>query len=100
MGKVRIEISPSFAGVLNLHGSDWINIEKESRQWATIGDLLSDLAFGNNDFRKVVFDPITGKLSDEVMVALNGNLLQLSDVTEVKLKDGDNVVLLPMITQG
>ena len=100
MGKVRLEISPSFAGVLNVQGSNWINIEKEAEDWATIGDLLSDLAFSNTDFRKYVFNPFTGKLSDEVMVALNSNLLQLSDVTAVKLKNGDKVVLLPMITQG
>ena len=100
MGKVRLEISPSFASMLNVSDNKWIVLEKETEKWATIGDLLSDLAPDNTNFRKVVFDPQIGKLSDEVMVVLNDNLLQLSDITEVKLKDGDKVYLLPMIAQG
>jgi hypothetical protein len=100
MGKVRLEISPSFASMLNAADYKWIVLEKELEKWVTIGDLLSDLAFDNADFRKIVFDPQIGKMSDEIMVVLNGNLLQLSDITEIRLKDGDTVFLLPMITQG
>ena len=74
MGKVRLEISPSLAGVLNAEGSDWVILEKETGEWATIGDLLADLAFGHTDFRKAVFDPDTGKVGDQVMVVLNGSL--------------------------
>ncbi len=100
MGKVRLEISPSLAGVLNAEGSDWIIFEKEIGEWATISDLWADLALGHTDFRKVVFDPCTGKVGDQVIVVLNGSLLQLSDVTEVKLKDGDTVILLPVFSGG
>jgi hypothetical protein len=100
MGKVRLEISPSFASMLNVADYKWIVLEKETEKWATIGDLLSDIALDNTNFRKIVFDPHIGKVSDEVMVVLNDNLLQLSDITEIKLKDGDTVFLLPMIAQG
>lgn len=108
MGKVRLEISPSLADVLNAEGSDWVIaegsdwviLEKETGEWATIGDLLADLAFRHIDFRRTVFNPDTGEVSSQIMVALNGSLLQLSDVTTVKLKDGDTVVLVPVLYGG
>jgi molybdopterin converting factor small subunit len=86
--------------VLHAVGSDWVVLEKESEQWVTIGDLLTDLASDNKDFRKLIFDPSLGKVNEEVMVVLNSKLLQLSDVTGVKLKDGDTVVLVPVYGGG
>ena len=100
MGKVRLEISPSLAGVLNAKGSDWVILEKEIEEGTTIGDIWEDLAFNHIEFREAVFDPGTGKVSDQVMVVLNDSLLQFSNVTEVKLKDGDTVILLPVYSGG
>jgi len=100
MINIRLEISPYFADVLHVKGSEWINIEKDLKQWASIGDILVDLANNNVDFRKLVFNPLSRELTDEVMIALNGSLLQLSNLLEVKLKDGDHVMILPMVKEG
>ncbi len=100
MGKVQVKITPSLASVLNTQSSDWIILEKEIGECAAIGDLLADLVFSYTDFRKVLFDPDTGKVSDQVMVVLNDRLLQFPDMTEAKLKDGDSIVLLPVYSGG
>ena len=100
MGKVRLKLTPSLTSIVNAPDSDWFILEKEMGEEATIGDLLIDLALSYTDFGKVVFDPDTGKVSDQVMVVLNDNLLQLTDLTEVKLSDGDCITLLPMYTGG
>ena len=100
MGKVQLKILPWVANMLNTPGSSWLILEKEIGAGATIGDLLADLASSYTDFRKVVFNPDTGKVNDQVMVILNGGLLQFPDVTEAKLADGDSIVLLPVYSGG
>ncbi len=100
MGKVRLKFPALFASMLDAQGSDLVILEKEIGEEATIGDLLADLAFSYTDFRKVVFNPDTGKVSDQVNVVLNNSLLQFPEVTEAKLNDGDSIIILPVYAGG
>ncbi len=100
MGKVRLRIPSSIADTLNEQRSDWFILEKKIGEEATIGDLLAELAVSYTDFRKVVFNPATGKVSDQVNVVLNNKLLQFPEVTEAKLNDGDSIIILPVYSGG
>ncbi len=100
MGKVRLKFPASFASMLNAQGSDLVVLEKEIGEETTIGGLLTDLAFSYTDFRKVVFNPDTGKVSDQINVVLNNSLLQFPEVTEAKLNDGDSIIILPVYAGG
>lgn len=100
MGKVQLKIPPFLASMLNTQGSDWLIIEKEIKEGTKISELLVDLALGYTDFRKVVFNPDIGKVSEQVNVILNNNLLQDADVTEATLNDGDTITLLPVYSGG
>ena len=86
--------------MLNAQGSDLVVIEKKIGEESTIGDLLADLASSYTDFGKVVFNPDTGKVSDQVNVVLNNSLLQSPEVTEAKLSDGDSIIILPVYAGG
>ncbi len=100
MGKVRLEIPPFMASMMNGQCSDWLTIDKEIEEGAKIGDLLVDLAFSYTNFRKVVFDPDIGEVSDQILIILNNSPLQDSNMTEVKLNDGDSIVILPVYAGG
>ncbi len=100
MGKVRLEISPDLAGVLNAESYDWLILERQLGENTTIGDLLADLAFSNADFSRAVYDPHAAKVGDQIMVVLNNSLLQVSNVAAVELKDGDTLLLLPVFSGG
>ncbi len=100
MGTVRLKIPPWVAGMLNTLSSDWLILEKEIGEEATIGNLLAELALGSPEFQKAVFDPSTGKNSGQVMVFLNNSILRYSDIAETKLNDGDSVMLLPVYLGG
>lgn len=100
MDKVRLKITPSLASLINEQSSDWIILEKEVGESAAITDLLADVAFGHTDFRKALFDSETRKVSDEVMVVLNGRLLQFPGEAETKLKSGDDILLLLAYSGG
>ena len=100
MGRIRLKIPPWVAGMLNTPSSDWLILEQEIGGEATVGNLLAELALDSPEFRKAVFDPDTGKSSGQVMVFLNKNILQYSDIAETKLNYGDNIMLLPVYSGG
>lgn len=100
MRKVQLKIPPSLASIFDGQGSDWFIFEKEIGEGTSMCDLLMDLAFSYTDFRKVVFNPDTGKVGDQIMVILNHSLLQTPEVTEAKLKDGDSVIFIPVYSGG
>ncbi|MFC2071952.1 MoaD/ThiS family protein [Chloroflexota bacterium] len=100
MGKVQLKISPSFSNILDAQSSDWLTVEKEVGEGATIRDLLADLVSNYDGFREVAFNPDVGEVSDEFIVLLNDNLMQDSDITETKLNDGDSIMLLDVVVGG
>ncbi len=100
MGKIQLRIPPWIASMLGEEGSVWFVLEKEIGDESTVGDLLRDLTASNANFRKAVFNPDLGKISDQLIVVINHSLLQGPDVKEVKLNDGDSVMLLHMYTGG
>ncbi len=100
MGKVQLKFPPSFISILNEQVSDLFTLEKEIGEGTTLGDLFADLALSYTDFRKAVFDPDIRKVSDQIMIVLNGSLLQVSDIAEVKPNDGDSVIILPVYSGG
>ena len=100
MGMVQLKIPPWIASMLNTPSSDWLILEKEIEKGTTIGNLLSELALSNNEFKKNIFDPDTGKCSGQAVVSLNKSVLRYSDVAETKLNDGDSIMLLPVHIGG
>jgi hypothetical protein len=100
MANVQLKITPSFASILGIKSNDWYVIEKEIDETSTIKSLLTGFAQNNTGFRTMVFNPDTGKLSDQVIITLNGNLLQVPDVTQIKLNDGDNIIITPAYEGG
>lgn len=100
MGKVQLKIPPWIASLLKAQGSDWLILEPEIGEGATLGGLLTELTSSDTDFRKVVFNPEAGTVSDQLVVILNDSLLPESDVTETRLNDGDSIILLPVYAGG
>ncbi|MBI4181098.1 MAG: MoaD/ThiS family protein [Chloroflexi bacterium] len=100
MSKVQLRMPSGITGILKDEVSDWFVLEKEVAEGATIADLLVGLTSSDDSFLKVVFNPDTGKVGDQIMVFLNENLLQGPKITAIKLKDGDTVMLLPIYAGG
>jgi molybdopterin converting factor small subunit len=86
--------------MLNASGSRWLILEREIDEETTAGDVLEALASSYAEFRKTVFNPDTMRVSNQVMVILNGNLLRSAELTAVKLNDGDSIILLPVYSGG
>lgn len=100
MVNVRLEITPSLAGIMNTSGSAWFILEEKLEEGASVGDLFTRLALKYPEFRKAVFEPDTGEVSDEVLVVLNDVLLQSPGVSATKLRNGDTIILTPVYSGG
>ena len=100
MSKIRLKVPPWIASMLNAQGSDWSVLEMHIGETTTIETLLADIAISNARFRKAVFDPDSGQVNKLLNIFLNDNLLQLSEVKEAKLSDGDTLLLLPLYAGG
>ncbi len=100
MNKIHLEILPWVSSLLNAPASEWLKLEEEVAEGATIGDLLSALARSYPQFRQVVFNPDANGVSDKVMVVMNNRLLQPPDLTKTVLCHGDRVTLVPAYSRG
>ncbi|MFC1819761.1 MoaD/ThiS family protein [Thermodesulfobacteriota bacterium] len=100
MIKVQLKAIPSLSNLFNESGAEWIILEREMVDGCSIADLLADISESYAGFRKIAFDPDTGKVSDQLDIVHNDKLLPSSDVTEIELKNGDVIILLPTYTGG
>ena len=68
----------------------------------TLKDLLEELAgIYGDDFKKLIFDPLTGDVKKSNLILLNGqSYLNFRERLQLKLKDGDEITLMPVLTGG
>lgn len=84
------------------------NITKQNREEAietnddaTVGDLLALLSEKYGEpFRKAIYEPKTPDVKPNYIVAVNGYLLNQLKGLETRLKKGDRVTLLPIVSGG
>lgn len=68
---------------------------------ASTHDLLVLLANKHGEpFKKAVYDPEETSLKPYHIIAINGLMVNLLNGLETKLKDGDKVAVMPVVTGG
>jgi sulfur carrier protein ThiS len=75
-------------------------LKKKVPEGTTLRDLLTELANSNPEFCKLVFDPGTGKMNDEVVIMLNSRLVQFNNTADTKISDKDTITLSPVLVGG
>ena len=95
--KVIVDYLGNIKQTLSLKQAEQVELKHE----ASIRDLLSYLAEKYGDpFRKNVYEPKNLDLKPHYILSLNGLLLNQLKGIETKLKDGDHVILMPVVTGG
>lgn len=76
--------------------------ELEIGEGASLGDLLFMLAEKYGEpFKKAVYEPGGSDVKQSFIITVNGYLLnQLSDGVQTKLKHGDHVILMSIVSGG
>jgi molybdopterin synthase sulfur carrier subunit len=73
----------------------------ELKDGALVRDLLFLLAEKHGEpFQKAIYEPKGVDLKPHYIVSVNGLLLNQLNGIETKLKDGDQVVMMPVVTGG
>jgi len=95
--KVTVDYLGSIKQTLGLKHAEQV----ELKEAASVYDLLSLLAEKYGDpFKKAVYEPKGLDLKPHHILSVNGLLLNQLNGIETKLKDGDHVILMPVVTGG
>jgi molybdopterin converting factor small subunit len=95
--KIIVEYLGYIKKTLNLTQGESIELKPD----ATASDLLTRLAEKHGDpFKKDVYDPKDTVLKPYHILAINGMMISLLNGLDTKLKDGDRVSVMPVVTGG
>ena len=95
--KVTVDYLGSIRQTLALKQAEQV----ELKHGASVRDLLSALAEKHGEpFKKAVYEPNDPDLKPHHILSVNGLLLNQLDGIGTKLKDGDRVILMPVVTGG
>lgn len=95
--KVTVDYLGSIKQTLGLKQAEQVELEEN----ASVSDLLSLLAQKYGDpFKKAVYEPKGLDLKPHHILSVNGLLLNQLNGIETKLKDGDHIILMPVVTGG
>jgi len=95
--KVTVEYLGYIKQTLGIAQPENIELKPE----ATTRNLLALLAEKHGElFKKAVYDPKEAALKPYHIIAVNGLMINLLDGLDTKLKDGDRVSVMPVVTGG
>lgn len=95
-----MKVKINYLGLVKTYTNRLVD-EKDLPEGATLSELLDNLAsnFGK-PFNPEIYDPNTKEVKPMFVVMVNGVLMgQLSGV-DTKLKNGDVLILMPLMTGG
>ena len=95
--KVKVEYLGHIKNILGSKREEEIEVEDNS----SIGDLLLVLSEKHGEsFKKAVYEADGKDIKSNFIATVNGFLLNQLNGVETKLKDGDHVVLMPIVSGG
>jgi molybdopterin synthase sulfur carrier subunit len=95
--KVTVDYLGSIKQTLGLKQAEQVELKDDT----SLVDLLSMLAEKHGDpFKKSVYEPKDPDLKPYYILSVNGVLLNQLNGLETKLKDGDHLIFMPVVTGG
>jgi molybdopterin converting factor small subunit len=100
MPAVSLKLPSWIAAKLGENASGWFSLDREITESTTIEGLLKEMVAAYPGFREVVYNPDTGLPTEQVNFVLNDRLLTYREVSQIKLAEGDVIMLIPLYTGG
>jgi molybdopterin synthase sulfur carrier subunit len=95
--KVTVEYLGYIKQTLGVDQGEHVELKED----ASVRDLLLSLAEKHGEpFQKTIYEPKGLDLKPHYIASVNGLLLNQLNGMETKLKDGDRVILMPVVTGG
>jgi MoaD family protein len=95
--KVKVEYIGHIREIIRSGGEEAIEVS----EGASLADLLSMLSerYGES-FKKAVYEPGSTDVKSNFIITVNGYLLNQLNGVETKLKNGDHVILMSVVSGG
>jgi molybdopterin converting factor small subunit len=100
MNTIKIEAYSWISGSLGQADNQNLALDKELKEGLTLLDLFKSLAGQYPVFGQKVFNLQTGQIDDQVMIIVNGRLIQFKDFKSTVMHDQDSITLSPMLVGG
>ena len=100
MPKITIKLPSWIATVNEAKSSGWLTFEKQVSEGATVNDVLQGFVTTYPGFRKAVYNPDTGPATEQLIFVLNDCLLTFQEMLQIRLNDGDTILLIPFYSGG
>jgi MoaD family protein len=95
--KVRVEYLGHIKTILGNKREEEIEI----KQYSSVADLLNVLSNRYGDpFKKAVYETCGSDVKANFMATVNGYLLNQLNGVKTKLKQGDHIILMPVVSGG
>jgi MoaD family protein len=95
--KVRVEYLGHLKNMLGSRREEEIEVEDDS----SVSELLTALSEKHGEsFRKAVYEAGGKDIKSNFIATVNGYLLNQLNGVKTKLKNGDHVVLMPIVSGG
>ena len=98
MIQVKLKVFSWLKGKENLAGFDEEILSVPDGE--TVLDMARRLASREEVFRTTIFDPQGQRMREDIGVILNGRFVNPYERSEVMLREGDEVVFLPILHGG
>jgi len=101
LGVLVLKVKVEYLGYIKKLIGNEREEEIEIRDNAIIADLLMMLSEKYGEpFKKAIFEPSGADVKANFIVTVNGFLLNQLKGIETKLKNGDHVILMPIVSGG
>ena len=95
--KVKVEYLGHVRNIIGSNREEEVEIQED----ASVADLLNVLSEKYGEpFRKAVYEPKGKDVKTNYIITVNGYLLNQLNGIQTKLKQGDHVILLPVVSGG
>jgi molybdopterin converting factor small subunit len=101
--RVTIEINSWLTGLLHnrkVGETGGILWEQEISEGDTLLDVLKTLAASEKKIGESLFHEDSGRLTDQISIAINHRFIHLLDGPDTKLRDGDSIILFQAWSGG
>jgi molybdopterin converting factor small subunit len=100
MPKIKLKISHWLGQCSNLEQRDNYENSILVPEGEVVLGMIRRLAEENNILCSILFDEKDQEIKENVLVILNGRIVNPYDRSEALLKEGDEVMLVPMVGGG
>jgi molybdopterin synthase sulfur carrier subunit len=95
--KIKVEYLGHIKNILGSRREEDVDVN----EGASVSDLLSELSNKHGDiFRKAIYEAGGKDIKSNFIATVNGYLLNQLNGVQTKLKNGDKVVLMPIVSGG